>query len=164
MPKIYDNIQKQFSEGLVGHLQTAKRVDYCAGYFNLRGWRTVSNGVDALNGAVVVENNKEIMRYCRLLVGMGKTPKQEIVEEFADPTRLSIDNQRANEMRKRLAIEFAEQLTIGTPTLEDEQTLQKLLEQLKNERLAVKLFLKHQLQLRYKIPYGLRRQRRGRGR
>ena len=55
---------------------------------------------------------------------MGKTPKQEIIEEFADPSRLSIDNQRANEMRKRLAIEFAEQLTIGTPTLDDEQTLE----------------------------------------
>ena len=53
MPKIYDNINQKFSEGLIGHLQGANRVDYCAGYFNLRGWKAVSAGVDALHGAVI---------------------------------------------------------------------------------------------------------------
>ena len=62
MPKIYDNFQRKFSEGLVGHLQTANRVDYCAGYFNLRGWKTVSDGVDALPGVVVREGNTDRTR------------------------------------------------------------------------------------------------------
>lgn len=153
MPKIYDNIQRKFSEGLVGHLRTANRVDYCAGYFNLRGWKTVSNDVDTLTGAVVQEDNHDYTRYCRLLVGMSKTPKQEIIEEFADPERLAVDNQRANEMRKKLAADFAEQLTVGTPTIDDERTLKKLFEQLKNGRLVVKLFLRHQLHAKLYLAY-----------
>jgi superfamily II DNA or RNA helicase len=153
MPKIYDNIQTKFSEGLVSHLQTASRVDYCAGYFILRGWKSVADGVDTLYGAEVHEKGIPLMRYCRLLVGMSRTPKQEIIEEFVDSDRLSFDNQRANDMKKKLAIEFAEQLTIGTPTLEDERTLQKLLEQLKNGRLVVKLFLRHQLHAKLYLAY-----------
>ena len=153
MPNIYDNIDVKFSEGLVSQLKNARRVDYCAGYFNLRGWKSVSDHVDALRGDVLHEGNAERTRYCRLLVGMGRTPKQEIIEEFAEPGRLRIDSQRANEMRKRLAAEFAEQLVIGTPTLEDERTLQKLLEQLKNGRLAVKLFLGHQLHAKLYLAY-----------
>ncbi|MDR1157594.1 MAG: hypothetical protein LBK75_04715 [Oscillospiraceae bacterium] len=54
-------------------------------------------------------------RYCRLLVGTAKTPRREIIEIFADPERLMMDNARAKEMRLRLAEEFAEQLTIGRP-------------------------------------------------
>ena len=149
MPKIYDNINNKFSQGLIEHLQNAKRVDYCVGYFNLRGWKVVSSGIDNLSGAVI--NDKEY--FCRLLVGMGKTPKQEIIEEFIDPVRLSADNNRVNEMRKRLVLEFAEQLTIGIPTIEDEQNLQKLLEQLKNGRLVVKLFLRHQLHAKLYLSY-----------
>jgi len=153
MPKIYDNINQNFSEGLIGHLQGANRVDYCAGYFNLRGWKAVCADIDKLPGAVVREGNTDRTRYCRLLVGMSKTPKQEIIEEFASPDVLLIDNQRANEIRKKLAAEFAEQLTIGAPTANDESALQKLLEQLKNGRLAVKLFLKHQLHAKLYLAY-----------
>ena len=60
MPRIYDNIHKQFSEGLVGHMQTAQRVDYCAGYFNLSGWKTVSRGLDSLRGAAVYDGGDEV--------------------------------------------------------------------------------------------------------
>ena len=90
MPKIYDNINLKFSKGLIEHLHDADRADYCAGYFNLRGWKSVSSGVDALHGAEVHEGNSDYTRYCRLLIGMGKTPKQEIIEEFADPDSLSV--------------------------------------------------------------------------
>jgi superfamily II DNA or RNA helicase len=145
MPKIYDNIQLKFADGLAGHLQTAKRVDYCVGYFNLRGWSVATNGIDNLTGGMVYEGDEERLRYCRLLVGMTKTPRQEIVETFADPERLMMDNARAKGMRLRLAEEFAEQLTIGTPTQKDEDTLKRLLHQLKTGRVVVKLFLKHQL-------------------
>jgi hypothetical protein len=68
MPRIFDNIHTKFTEGLVGHLQTAYRVDYCAGYFNLRGWKSVVDGVDALRGSEVQEGNATHTRYCRLLV------------------------------------------------------------------------------------------------
>lgn len=145
MPKIYDNIHRKFSEGLLTHISTANRVDYCVGYFNLRGWRTVCDSVSTLMGSEVVENGQTVIRYARLLVGMTKTHKDEILEGFAAPDDLVIDNERANNYRKRLAREFAEQLTLGIPTQSDEITLQKLLQHLKCGKVVVKLFLKHQL-------------------
>ncbi|MDR1204265.1 MAG: hypothetical protein LBL26_02130 [Peptococcaceae bacterium] len=55
MPKIYDNIHIKFADGLAGHLQTANRVDYCVGYFNLRGWSVVTGDIDSLAGGMVYE-------------------------------------------------------------------------------------------------------------
>jgi superfamily II DNA or RNA helicase len=145
MPKIYDNIELQFARGLSEHISTAKRVDYCVGYFNLRGWSMVCNDIDGLAGDTVMENGKSKHRYCRLLVGMTKTPLQELLDEFSDPEDMLMDNEKATRYRKKLAIEFAEQLTYGMPTTADERTLQILLSQLKSGRVIVKLFLEYQL-------------------
>ena len=147
MPKIFDNIENEFSVGLSEHLRAASRVDYCVGYFNLRGWKMVCDNISNLRGAVVNENGKDVVRHCRLLIGMTRAPKEELKEEFADvdPEELLIDNEKASKYKKKLAIEFAEQLTYGTPTKADEQTLKTLLEQLKTGKVIVKLFLKHQL-------------------
>ena len=40
MGKIFDNIEIKFTEGLQGIINNVgvKRVDFCVGYFNLRGW------------------------------------------------------------------------------------------------------------------------------
>ncbi len=40
MARIYDNIETKFAEGLQGIITNVgvKRVDFCVGYFNLRGW------------------------------------------------------------------------------------------------------------------------------
>jgi len=147
MPKIFDNIENEFSVGLSEHLCAASRVDYCVGYFNLRGWKMVCDNISNLRGAAVNENGKDVVRYCRLLIGMIKTPKEELRDEFADADSddLLIDTEKANRYKKKLAIEFAEQLTYGTPTKADEQTLKTLLEQLKSGKVVIKLFLKHQL-------------------
>ena len=39
MARIYDNIETKFAEGLQGIITNVgvKRVDFCVGYFNLRG-------------------------------------------------------------------------------------------------------------------------------
>lgn len=74
MPTIYDNIGMKFADGLTSHISTAKRVDYCVGYFNIRGWKTVCDEIDLLEGMDIYENNQIKRRYCRLLVGMVKTP------------------------------------------------------------------------------------------
>ena len=145
MPKIYDNIHCKFADGLSAHMASALRVDYCSGYFNLRGWNMVSSAVDVLPGAIVAENEAEVRRYCRLLVGMTNTPQQELIEQFANPNDLLMDNEKANRARKKLAIEFSEQLTYGLPTQEDEYTLQKLLRQLRSGKVVVKLYLRHKL-------------------
>lgn len=43
MARIYDNIESKFAEGLQGIITNVgvKRVDFCVGYFNLRGWNLV---------------------------------------------------------------------------------------------------------------------------
>lgn len=52
MARIYDNIETKFAEGLQGIITNAgvKRVDFCVGYFNLRGWNLVVDQVDTLPG------------------------------------------------------------------------------------------------------------------
>ena len=64
MARIYDNIETKFAEGLQGIITNAgvKRVDFCVGYFNLRGWNLVVDQVDTLPGDYVDENNKRIFR------------------------------------------------------------------------------------------------------
>ena len=78
-----------------------------------------------------MEGKEEIQRNCRLLVGMQKLPMDIIRDEFAHDHSLAIDNQEANKIRKRLAQEFRDQLTIGIPTDQDEKALRKLSEQMK---------------------------------
>lgn len=48
MVRIYDNIESKFAEGLQGIITNVgvKRVDFCVGYFNLRGWNLVVEQVD----------------------------------------------------------------------------------------------------------------------
>ena len=59
MARIYDNIDIRFTEGLQGIISNlgVKRVDFCVGYFNLRGWNLVVDQVDTLPGDYVYEND-----------------------------------------------------------------------------------------------------------
>jgi hypothetical protein len=45
MANIYDNIESKFVQGLQELITDdgIKRVDFCVGYFNLRGWDLVVN-------------------------------------------------------------------------------------------------------------------------
>lgn len=152
MPQIYDNIEKKFSDGINEHIDVAKRVDYCVGYFNIRGWKTVCDKVDNLSGMDVKENGHTHKRYCRLLVGMIKTPYESLIEIF-NPNGDMIDNEKASKMKRKLAMEFKKQLELGAPSNEDERTIKKLLEQLKNGKVVVKLFLEYQLHAKLYLSY-----------
>jgi len=48
MARIYDNIEINFTEGLRGIVTytSVKHVDFCVGYFNLRGWNLVVEQID----------------------------------------------------------------------------------------------------------------------
>ncbi|GAB62447.1 putative truncated helicase [Candidatus Jettenia caeni] len=137
MPKIFDNIENHLVQGLQNTLEVSHRADFCVGYFNLRGWKEVAAGIDNLKDN---EGN-----CCRLLIGMQKPPLEIIREYFYKTEQGIIDNQTASAVRKQLAQEFKDQLTIGIPTEEDEIGLRKLSQQIKDKKVIVKLFLRHPL-------------------
>ncbi len=144
MPTIYDNLENKLSTGLNSHLENAKRCDFCVGYFNLRGWKEIADEIDKLKG----DNNV----YCRLLIGMYKTPKNILKESYFSNNDL-ISNSKANDMKKQLLEELKEQLTIGIPLNIDENGLKKLLNQLKEKKIIIKLHLSYLLHAKLYISY-----------
>lgn len=137
MPQIFDNISSPLDEALRATLAQSKRADFCVGYFNLRGWRRVSDYIESWAGTA--DN------CCRLLVGMQQPPENLLREYYTPGEEDEIDSRRALEIRRKLAQNFRQQLTIGVPTAEDEEYLKQLREQLRAKKVVVKLFLRHPL-------------------
>jgi SNF2 family DNA or RNA helicase len=138
MPRIFDNIEQPLLPALQQTLNVADRGDFCVGYFNLRGWKQLDEFVERWAGGAG--------HCCRLLVGMQRLPADELRAALS-PTHHDgeIDNQTALRLKKRLAEEFREQLTMGIPTNEDERCLRRLAKQIQSGKVAVKLFLRHPL-------------------
>lgn len=153
MPKIYDNIENQFLQGLSETLRLSRRADFCVGYLNLRGWHEIADSVDDFSGMEVYENNQAINRYCRLLVGMHKTPFEILQESFLSEDSRLIDQTEMLRWKKRLAQEFREQLVLGTPSERDERYLRKLRNQLKEKKVVIKLHLRHLLHAKLYLAY-----------
>jgi SNF2 family DNA or RNA helicase len=153
MPKIYDNIENHLTKGLNETLELSKRTDFCVGYFNLRGWKEVADKIDSLSGATVVEGKNDVHRICRLLVGMQKMPIDNLRDYFSKDEDYIIDRAEAVKLKKRLAQEFKDQLTIGTPTEADEKALRKLSQQMKNKKVVVKLHLRYTLHAKLYLAY-----------
>ena len=118
-------------------LEEAEHADLCVGYFNLRGWRAIGDRIDQFEGG------KD--HQCRLLVGMHRSESEDLRRSLRLNGSERIDNGVANRMRKDLAREFREQLTLGTPSNSDEQALQQLAQQIRDEKVRVKLYLRHTL-------------------
>ena len=74
MALIFDNRDQEhsFTRALNERLfeNPVKRVDFCVGYFNLRGWDMIMDQVDQLTGEDIEEGYERKRRYCRLLIGM----------------------------------------------------------------------------------------------
>lgn len=145
MPNIFDNIEKNLEEGLNKTLENSKRADFCIGYFNLRGWEKVVNSVENLNGDYLPEEFEDDNFYhCRVIIGMQRMPS-EYIRDYYNYDKIIIDNKFAAELKRKIAKEFKEQLTIGNPTNSDEKTLKKLYKQLVSRKVVVKLHLRHTL-------------------
>ncbi|MCY4364499.1 MAG: helicase-related protein [Gammaproteobacteria bacterium] len=138
MPRIFDNIKQHLRQALAETMEVSERADFCIGYFNLRGWRTIDEHVEQWDGGDG--------HCCRLLAGMQRLPQEELhLAKNLSGNQERLDNQTASQLKRKLAQEFREQLTIGAPTNEDEAGLRRLARQIKAKKLVVKLFLKHPL-------------------
>jgi superfamily II DNA or RNA helicase len=146
MPTVFDNIETPFLEnnsanGLKDALRLASRGDFCVGYFNLRGWRCIDSVVSGWS----LPTSPDLPSPCRLLVGMQRLAPDLIKDWLDDSDPRPPDNKKLAQLRKEAAREFRRQLTIGFPTDADEAGLRRLVKQLREGRLRVKLFLRHPL-------------------
>lgn len=146
MPRIFDNIQTSLLPALRDALAVAERADFCVGYFNLRGWRSLSDMVNRWTGGAD--------HGCRLLIGMHVAPGEELrrvlrVGGIDD----ALDNPTALREKRRIAEEFREQLTYGAPTNADETALRQLSAQLRAGQLTVKVYLRHLLHAKLYLLY-----------
>ena len=69
MPQIFDNIAEnsQLVTALKRSVRASQRADFCVGYFNLRGWKTIADDIDAWAGG---DGAGGAAACCRVLVGM----------------------------------------------------------------------------------------------
>jgi hypothetical protein len=138
VPRIFDNIEVELLPALRETLALSHKSDFCVGYFNLRGWKTLDDLIEKWPGGPGCQ--------CRLLVGMQRLPQEDLrialsLVHYDD----QLDNQTALRLKRKLAEEFRDQLIIGIPNNADEAGLRRLKRQLKTGKLVVKLFLRHPL-------------------
>ena len=159
MAQIYDNINQKFVDGLRGIIGNigVKRADFCVGYFNLRGWRCISDLVEKLPGDYVDETIKDdeetFFRYCRLLIGMQKADS-DLVQTLYFPTDTQkMDSENVQRAKRKIVNDFRNQLIVGVPTNEDEKALRELARQLYLGKVVVKLYLKTQLHAKLYLAY-----------
>jgi superfamily II DNA or RNA helicase len=138
MPRIFDNIDQNLLPVLRETLELSNRADFCVGYFNLRGWKQLDSYIEKWSGG---EGH-----CCRLLVGMQRLPQEELRTAMSFTKHGGeIDNQTALRLKKKLAEEFRDQLTVGVPTNEDEAGLRRLAAQIRSNKVIVRLFLRYPL-------------------
>ena len=153
MANIYDNIESKFVKGLQDLITDdgIKRVDFCVGYFNLRGWNLVVNQIDQLPGEYVYENDQQAFRRCRLLIGMHQ-PDEELVRRLYSNQQIP-DAAYVQQCKLEIARDFRKQLLLGMPTQRDEWTLRRLSAQLKEDKICVKLYVAEPLHAKLYLAY-----------
>lgn len=148
MSKIYDNIgdDRKFRDILADVITEPgiQRMDFCVGYFNLRGWDFISDEIDELEGEYIYEGDERVHRTARLLIGMQRAPEEMIRMRYSK-TPFIPDADYVQKCKRKVAEEFRRQLLIGSTTAKDEITLQTLCSQIKAKKVCVKLFLRNPL-------------------
>ena len=154
MGRIFDNIEVKFTEGLQGIINNVgvKRVDFCVGYFNLRGWDLIVNQIDDLSGDYVYEGNDRKLRVCRLLIGMHR-PDEELIRSIYSKEDTLPDAELVMKSKLKIAKEFRRQLLLGMPTKKDEWTLRRLASQMRDGKVTVKLYLREPLHAKLYIAH-----------
>lgn len=141
MPRIFDNINSNLLVSLKETMSVSNKADFCVGYFSLTGWRLLDD---------IVENwPNDGKNQCRLLIGMSSFPKHIIGQELKAfdefDSDFLMDQATAIKLMNYAAEEFRKQLIRQLPTNDNEAGLRRLARQLREKKLVIKLFLKHQL-------------------
>jgi superfamily II DNA or RNA helicase len=143
MTRIIDNEEIFFGDVLGEFLSEARNMDIAVGYFNLRGYSTLSEsiGMKPLDGKPIA----------RILIGMAVNEQDAFKEAAKVRSRgafelsMGIDDSIMTK-RKLLALEgFRNQLASGLPTAEDFKTIQTLKEHLESGRVKIQLFAERPL-------------------
>ncbi len=156
MSKIYDNIGdgRKFKDILDNVITEPgiSRMDFCVGYFNLRGWDFIADDINELQGDYIYEGDERIHRTARLLIGMQRAPEEIIRMKYRKMPFIP-DADYVQKCRRKIAEEFRRQLLIGSSTAKDEDTLRTLCQQLKDKKVCVKLFLRNPLHAKLYIAH-----------
>jgi superfamily II DNA or RNA helicase len=155
MAQIYDNIQTKFTEGLKDIISNSqvKRVDFCVGYFNLRGWDMVVDEIDQLEGDFIYEKDETIHRVCRILIGMHRPPIEIVKRLYSSQSDILPDNEEIKLCKRQIADDFKKQLVVGKQTAQDEHNLRRLSAQFKGKRVSIKLYLREPLHAKLYIAH-----------
>ncbi|MDD4150149.1 MAG: helicase-related protein [Bacteroidales bacterium] len=145
MPTIYDNIEEILATDLKETLQQSYKSDFCVGYFNLRGWKNVTEYIENFEG------NEDSC--CRLIVGMQRPPEDLLKQIVSKQKEGLVDQAQVVALKKAMSYEFREQLTFGIPDAKDEIALQQLANQLLSGKVKVKLYLSHPLHAKLYLCY-----------
>ncbi|HIK09529.1 MAG TPA: NgoFVII family restriction endonuclease [Oscillatoriaceae cyanobacterium M33_DOE_052] len=146
MPRIFDNIELELIEALRHTLPHAYKADFCVGYFHLRGWRQIDDLIEKFVGGE--------LGCCRLLIGMQKSAKEQVQQALSLSKIQNLTSlQAALNLKKQIAREFREQLTWGAPSNADEAGLRRLSQQLKTQKVIVKLFTSYPLHAKLYLLY-----------
>ncbi len=120
----------------------SKAFDVCVGYFNLRGWSSISKELDPIRK---VEQNTSPVR---LLIGMAVAEADAVREDYEavfHPDKQIVDLKLANSRAERAVQGFVDQLIWGVPSSNDKLSIQQLLSDLELGLIKVKLAARRRL-------------------
>lgn len=141
MTRIFDNIADDDRLGphLIKTFDNSDRLDAAVGYFNLRGWSTFADSVDA--------KPSSDLPVMRVLVGMtlGGQDEDELLHALQTDLEgkgadYEIDGNLARARKALAVMKFRTQLMRGLPTEHDQAALRRLRGHLEEKRVAIKLF------------------------
>jgi superfamily II DNA or RNA helicase len=137
MPHIFDNVEQQLLPSLRASMERAYRGDFCVGYFNLRGWQKIENIVEKWEGGPEAQ--------ARVLIGMNRRPDEELKAALIQREETISKQQLAILARNEIIDHFKQQLTWGAPSNDSEAGLRKLAEQIRSQKVHIKLFTEYSL-------------------
>ena len=112
MPRVFDNIEQNSCLRCKIAWKRRSGLIFVGGYVNFLEWQQLDPYVENFVGGADA--------CCRLMVGMHKTPREQLQEILSLSESIDeMDVQTSIRLKKRVAQEFRDQLVCSEPTDED---------------------------------------------